>query len=139
MYLIVETGRGELVAMAGGTRGTSLRFAMQLARHHASERGEAMRVRDIHARGAGAVVYTQRPEMLKRRKACDCPAQCYGPELSRHSIRCRPARPACKWRREAAGHVTCDCPVYRFPHRAGAGRCNLENANAAVWGPTRAA
>jgi hypothetical protein len=139
VYLIVETAKREIVAMCGGGRGTALRFAMGLAKHHARERGEAMRVRDIHATGAGAVLYTMRPEMLERRKACDCPTKCFGAELHKHTIKCRPARPACKWRRKAAGHVTCDCPSYPFPHRANSGRCNLENANAAAWGPGKAA
>ena len=139
MYLIVETERRELVAMAGGKPGESLRFAMQLARHHCRDRGEAMRIRDRDRTGPRSILYTQRPESLRRRKACDCPGKCYGAELHKHTIKCRPARPACKWRRKAAGHVVCDCPVYRFPHRAGSGRCSLENANAAAWGPTRAA
>ena len=117
MYLIVETENRALIAMAGGDK----RFALACAKYHAKLRGKAVRVRDTEARGAIAIVYTMRPESLERRRAADCPPKCFGAEKRKHAIKCRPARPACRWRRRERG--LCTCVAYHFPHRSGSGRC----------------
>lgn len=119
MYLVVETENRALIAMAGGDR----RFALKCARYHAKLRGKAVRVRDIESRGPVAILYTFRPESLERRKAAECPPKCWGERREQHAIKCRPARPACRWRRKAMGYVTCECPAYPFPHRVGSGSC----------------
>jgi hypothetical protein len=66
--------------------------------------------------------------------------RCYGThEHPVHAKGCRIGRPACPMRRKEAGHITCDCPAYPFPHRAGSGICNPLKRNEAMWGPTPAA
>lgn len=58
---------------------------------------------------------------FRRRRACDCPKQCWGPKGAQHAITCRPGRPHCRWRRKTKG--LCDCVAYHHPHRMTSGRC----------------
>lgn len=67
-------------------------------------------------------------------------AHCYGTfEHPVHVAGCTEGHPCCATRRRTSGQVVCDCPAYRFPHRATSGRCNPEQRNAAAWGPALAA
>lgn len=43
-----------------------------------------------------------------------------------HTRNCRPARPLCRWMREAGQpekYGPCECGAYPWPHRRGSGRC----------------
>lgn len=67
---------------------------------------------------------------MARRDAC---WRCGASGKVAHAHGCRPGRPRCKYRRP----VPCDCPAYRFPHRASSGICGDRDAFAAkVYGPS---
>ncbi len=55
------------------------------------------------------------------------PKSCYGPDAARarHAVGCRPARPLCRFMRQAqkAKYGVCGCGAYHFPHRRGSGQC----------------
>lgn len=108
-HVVEQAGR---LIIGGIGRTEAIRAARRLCR----ERKAVIRVRF-----GEATIYTARPESNERRKACDCPAQCWGARREQHSIKCRPARPACRWRRRANG--LCTCVAYHYPHRTGSGRC----------------
>lgn len=115
MYLVIEEGSRVFRPIMGGV---DMASAMANAKRLCRERDKPIRIRDADA---DRVVYTMRPESIVRRKACDCPAQCWGPKREQHAIKCRPARPACRWRRRERG--LCECVAYHYPHRSGSGRC----------------
>jgi hypothetical protein len=122
MYLVVEVAKRLIVG------GLTYAECMSEAKRIARERGKPAVIRDTDA---SANLYTVRPESLTRRKACDCPPACYGPGRgmpgeSKHTIQCRPARPACRWRRREKG--LCHCDRYHYPHRDGSGFCGDEQA-----------
>jgi hypothetical protein len=122
----VETDAGELLAMCGAFHS----MAHRLAAEHAKRLGAIVVVRDAHHAGRW-IVATYRPprKPMARRKACDCPERCHGGpgtlreqiRNAKHSIKCRPARPACRWRRHENG--ICLCAAYPYPHRERSGNC----------------
>ncbi len=69
-------------------------------------------------------------EKAPRRKACACPATCWGPAAEQHSISCRPGRPLCRWRRKDT--PLCHCDKYPYPHRDNSGVCNDDAAYLAM-------
>lgn len=124
MYLHVEEGvRATRTVVAG----VDLASAHAAAKRLCVERGATMRVVDHDTEdGRPRVIYTYRPQSIVRRRACDCPPRCWGSRREQHAIKCRPARPRCRWRRRENG--LCHCVAYHYPHREGSGLC-IEGPN----------